>query len=81
MLDLVRHGSGSVYGNLEVRSDRAGEPLGVLRGLAVYPEVDRREVRIPLQRAPVGGERLTLRFVDDDRAPGAVLAAASHVVP
>lgn len=81
VLDLVRHGSGSVYGNLEVRSDRAGEPLGVLRGLAVYPEVDRREVRIPLQRAPVGGERLTLRFVDDDRAPGAVLAAASHMVP
>lgn len=81
--ELGRRGTGSVYGNLEVRSERdaGAEPLGTVRGLAVYPEIDHREVRIPLHRAPVHGEHLTLRFVDDDRAPGAVLATATYVVP
>ena len=83
VFDLARHGAGSVYGNLEVRSAReaGGEALGLVRGIAVYPEVDRREIRIPLRRRPARGERLTLRFVDDDRTPGTPLADASLVVP
>jgi hypothetical protein len=78
-LDLVRGGASSVYGNFEVRLAGAGKdaaPLGLARGVAVYPEVDRRAVRIPLTRAPAPGEKLEVTFTDDDTSPGKVLAKA-----
>lgn len=76
-LDVVRGGSSSVYGNFEVRvagSAKTAEPLGVARGVGVYPEISRRAVRIPLTRAPAPGERLEVTFTDDDTSPGKVLA-------
>ena len=79
-LDLVRGGASSVYGNFEVRvaGGRPGdEPLGLARGVGVYPEVARRAVRIPLSRAPAPGERLEVTFTDDDTSPGKVLAKAA----
>jgi P pilus assembly chaperone PapD len=77
--DLVRVGPSSAYGNFEIRpaGDRRGEPLGVVRGVAVYPEVARRAVRIPLTRAPAPGETLEVTFTDDDTSPGKVLAKAA----
>lgn len=79
-VDLVRAGASSLYGNVEVRGsgDRKGsEPLGVARGVGLYPEIDRRVVRIPLTRAPAAGERLEVTFTDDDTSPGKVLAKAA----
>lgn len=76
-LDVVRGGPGSVYGNFEVRvagAAKTAEPLGIARGVGVYPEVPRRAVRIPLTRAPRPGERLEVTFTDDDTSPGKVLA-------
>jgi P pilus assembly chaperone PapD len=83
-IDLVRGGASSLYGAVEVR--RAGAPhseapLGVVRGVAVYPEVDRRRLEIPLTRVPPHGEALEIRFNDDDTRPGDELAEASIVVP
>jgi P pilus assembly chaperone PapD len=79
-LDVVRGGTSSVYGNFEVRvvgGTKAAEPLGVARGVGVYPEIARRAVRIPLTRAPAPGERLEVTFTDDDTSPGKVLAKAA----
>ncbi|MBL8773194.1 MAG: hypothetical protein JNK30_17565 [Phenylobacterium sp.] len=79
-LDLVRRGKSSVYGNFEVRvagAKKDAEPLGIARGVGVYPEVDRRAVRIPLTRVPAPGEALELTFTDDDTSPGTVLAKAA----
>jgi P pilus assembly chaperone PapD len=79
-LDLVRGGASSVYGNFEVRvvgEKKDAEPLGLARGVAVYPEVARRVVRIPLTRAPAPGEKLEVTFTDDDTSPGKVLAKAA----
>ncbi|MBU1378101.1 MAG: fimbria/pilus periplasmic chaperone [Alphaproteobacteria bacterium] len=79
-LDLVRQGESSAFGNFEVRTvgERKGaEPLGVVRGVAVYPEVARRTVRILLARAPAPGEKLEVTFTDDDTSPGKVLAKAA----
>lgn len=78
-LDLVRGGPSSVYGNLEVRiagARKDAAPLGLARGVGVYPEVARRAVRIPLTRAPAPGEKLEVTFTDDDTSPGKVLAKA-----
>lgn len=76
-LDLVRLGASSVYGDLEVRiaGDRKdAEPLGAVRGVAVYPEIERRAVRIPLRRPLSPGEHVEVTFTDDDASPGKVLA-------
>lgn len=68
VLSLQRSGAASVYGNIEVRSGtaRGGELIGLVRGVAVYPELDAREVRIRLQREPRGGEALSVTFAADD---------------
>jgi P pilus assembly chaperone PapD len=82
--ELTRSGTGSVYGNLLVRSDKdpkSTEPLGAIGGIAVYPEIDHRAVQLKLRRIPVAGEHLTVTFVDDDRSPGAVLASEALTVP
>ena len=74
--DLVRAGSSSLFGNVEIRSakTRGGAPLGVARGVGVYPEIDRRSMRIPLSRPPNPGEQLEVTFTDDDTSPGNLLA-------
>lgn len=80
VLDVVRGGASSVYGNLEVRAAgarRDSEALGVVRGVGVYPEIARRAVRIPLNRAPQPGETLEVTLTDDDTSPGKVLAKAT----
>lgn len=78
--EVVREGPGSLYGNLEIHvagARQGAEPLGLARGVGVYPEVARRAVRIPLTRAPNPGERLEVTFTDDDMSPGKVLAKAA----
>jgi hypothetical protein len=79
VFDLVRAGPSSLYGNVEVRrvgEKKGAEALGIARGVGVYPEIDRRVVRIPLTRAPAAGEKLEVTFTDDDASPGKVLAKA-----
>jgi hypothetical protein len=76
-LDLVRLGPNSLFGNVEIRgaAERAPkDPLGFVRGIGVYPEIDRRTVQIQLSRAPAPGEELEVVFRDDDVAPGKQLA-------
>lgn len=78
-LDLVRGGASSLYGNFEVHvagAKKGADPIGLARGVGLYPEIDRRVVRIPLTRAPAQGEKLEVTFTDDDRSPGKVLATA-----
>jgi P pilus assembly chaperone PapD len=79
-LDLIRQGPTSLFGNFEVHpvaAKKGDEPIGLARGVGVYPEVDRRTVRIPLVRTPNAGEQLEVTFTDDDTSPGKVLAKAS----
>jgi P pilus assembly chaperone PapD len=79
-LDIKRTGPSSVYGNFEVRpagAKKGSDPIGLARGVGVYPEVDHRLVRIPLTREPAPGEKLEVTFTDDDTSPGKVLAKAT----
>jgi len=78
-LELMRLGASSVYGNIEVR--RGDEVLGVVQGLAVYPEIAGRAVQIPLSRIPPSGTELRVVLVDDDTQPGVELAKAVLTVP
>lgn len=76
VFDLVREGSSSLFGNIDIHSlsQRGGQPLGLARGLGVYPEIQKRIVRIPLNREPNSGEKLEITFTDDDTSPGKLLA-------
>lgn len=77
VFELERLGGNALFGNVEIRSTRAErEVLGLARGVGVYPEIDRRTVRIPLRRPPADGEALEAAFIDDDLTPGRVIAKA-----
>lgn len=78
--DLVRLGGNSLFGNIEIRA-AAGrkDVVGLARGVGVYPEIETRTVRIPLQRSPVAGETLDVTFIDDDQTPGRVVARAALI--
>lgn len=74
VFDLVRQGSSSLFGNIEIRGRaKGGPPLGIARGVGVYTEIARRNIRIPLERDP-SGDKVEITFTDDDTSPGKVLA-------
>lgn len=80
-LDLTRLGASSVFGDVEVRGGPKGEVLGGVRGVGVYPEIDRRRVVLPLRTLPARGEALTIVLKDDDTQPGAILATVRFTIP
>lgn len=63
-LALRRKGATSLYGNVEVRSGK--ELVGIVRGIAVYPELDERIAQVPLLRPLKRGETVTATFIADD---------------
>lgn len=82
--DIVRLGPNSLFGNLEVRGSKdrpTADPIGAARGIGVYPEIDRRQVQLPLKRPPQAGEQLEVSFKDDDTAPGRLIAKATLNTP
>lgn len=78
-LDLVRLGANSVYGDVEIRAGEgaADRVVGLVRGVAVYPEIARRTLIAPLVEAVSANERLRIVYRDDDAHPGTVLATGS----
>jgi P pilus assembly chaperone PapD len=80
-LDLMRLGANSVYGDVQVYAGQGSRErlVTAVRGVAVYPEIDRRTVTAPLSEALPAGEPLRIVYVDDDAQPGSILATA--VVP
>lgn len=83
VLPLRRAGTASVYGNIEVRSGagRNGEMVGLVRGIAVYPELEERLVRIRLVRDLRIGETVNLFFAADEGKAGNDLARGSFTAP
>lgn len=81
--DLVRQGSSSLFGDIEVRSvgTAAAPPVAVLRGVAVYAEAPRRRVAVALNRKPAPRERFEISFIDQDSRLGEVLTRISLSTP
>lgn len=84
---ITRKGNRSVFGDFEVFATSVGgarEKIGEIKGVAVYPEIERRAVSIALIKPdspPTKGSRLEVVYKDDDFKPGAILATAQAVVP
>jgi len=85
-LTITRSGTRSAYGDLIITAPGQDEPLVVARGVGVYPEIDARKVRFATNPAfdlkrLTSGMSVTVAFVDDDVAPGEILARQTFVVP
>lgn len=83
---LTRSGTRSAFGDVTVRAQGSSKPVAISKGIGVYPEVDRRQVIVPLDpttdpRLLAKGTRLSIEFVDDDVSPGSKLAESTFAVP
>lgn len=81
-LSISRTGDSSTYGVLEVTKPGVEEPILLLRGLAVYPELGERQVRVrlsPEQVANFSGQvRIEYREMPD--AGGGLIAAVDSFI-
>jgi hypothetical protein len=74
---MSRQGESSTYGELRVTRPGSSEPIYMVRGLAIYPELENRLVRLPLtaeQAAELKG-RLRFEYREMPEAGGDVIAA------
>ncbi|MEM7690371.1 MAG: molecular chaperone [Pseudomonadota bacterium] len=81
-LTLSRAGDSSTYGELRVLKAGVSDPLVVSRGLAIYPELGTREVRIPIsgeQAASMTGQ-LRFEYREMPEAGGGLIAAVDAAV-
>ncbi|MEL7444537.1 MAG: molecular chaperone, partial [Pseudomonadota bacterium] len=72
----------STYGQLIVTKPGVKQPVVVLRGVAIYPEIGEREVRIPLTAEQAGALAGPLRFEyrEMPEAGSGLLAAVDAVI-
>ncbi|MBB6426376.1 molecular chaperone [Sphingopyxis sp. JAI128] len=80
--DLARTGNRSVYGDIEVTRPGAAEPLLVARGIAVYPEVAKRNVslRVPGELAAKLKGPVRIRYTEDREIGGGTIDEAERIV-
>jgi len=79
---LSRAGDSSTYGELRVTKSGVKDPLVISRGLAIYPELGSREVRIPLtpeQAANMNGQ-LRFEYREMPEAGGGLIASVDAAV-
>jgi hypothetical protein len=82
-LELTRSGSRSTYGEVRVLKAGLKEPLAVQRGVAVYTEVDRRTVTVPIsdELAAQASGPVTVQYIESvDGAPPTTLAETTAVL-
>jgi hypothetical protein len=81
-MDVARDGQNSLFGTVEARlGSPKGEVVGLVGGVAVYPEIDHRHVRLTLSRTIASGERLCVTWRDQDAKPGALIASSDLTAP
>ncbi len=85
-LVITRAGTRSSFGDLLVTAPGQSEPVAIAQGIGVYPEVDAREIVVPLNPALApdalrSGMVLTVSYTDDDFEPGATLFRQDFTVP
>lgn len=83
---LTRDGTRSSFGDIVVSMPGTSKPVALLRGVGLYTEITSRTVLVPIDpllpaNALHAGVALSVTYVDDDFAPGTVLARRDYRVP
>lgn len=76
-LDLARSGSRSVYGEIRVNAPGQRDPVMLVRGIAIYPEVAARSLVLPVtpeQQARMRGP-VRIEYREPSEAGGRLIAA------
>ncbi len=71
-------GVGSVYGQVIVKA--ADEQVGILNNVAIYPEMSKRTVNVPLTRPISPGASVVVSYVGDGEYKGKTLATKQTTV-
>lgn len=82
-IDAIRQGSRSVYGEFRVTKAGQGEPLVVQKGIAIYPEIGKRKVDLPLsdaEAAAIRGSEVVIGYYDTPENGGGLIAELRSVV-
>ena len=80
--DLARDGSKSVYGEIRVTRQGENTPAMVAKGIAVYPELETRQVFLPLapeQAAAIKGP-VKIGYYETPQAGGGLIAETQAVI-
>lgn len=82
-LAISRSGTRSTYGRIRVLKPGVAKPVLEVRGVAVYPEIERRTVRLVLDAATAAqlqGQQATIQYLEEAEAGGGVLAELKTVL-
>ncbi len=85
-LDIARAGTRSAFGDIIVSAPGQDTPVAIARGVGIYPEIDGRQIFLGISgqfdvALLVPGTVLTASYIDDDFAPGTILASSTFTVP
>lgn len=61
-LDMARSGTASVFGEIRVMKPGDDDPVYLVKGIAVYPELTHREVELPITKETAAQLKGRLRF-------------------
>ncbi|WP_341711419.1 hypothetical protein [Erythrobacter sp.] len=83
---INRQGTRSAFGDIVIRAQGLEEPLVSIKGVGVYPEIDSRQLVVPLDRQAdaarlTRGTAITVTYLDDDAEPGNILAERTFALP
>lgn len=81
--DMNRSGNRSMFGEIHVTKPGVSEPLNITKGIAIYPEIDRRVVSIPLSpelAAQVRGD-IVISYYEAPEAGGGLISQVRTLLP
>jgi P pilus assembly chaperone PapD len=81
--DMNRKGDKSVFGEIHVTKAGLSEPIAVTKGIAIYPEIARRSVSLPLLpevAAKLHGE-VIVSYYEAPEAGGGLISQVRSVLP
>jgi hypothetical protein len=83
LLDATRKGSRSVYGEFRVSKPGQAKPLVVQKGIAIYPEIERRKVELQLsdeEAAAIRGSEVVIAYHDTPENGGGMISELRTVL-
>jgi hypothetical protein len=83
LLDAMRNGSRSVYGEFRVSKPGQAKPLVVQKGIAIYPEIERRKVELQLsdeEAAAIRGSEVVIAYHDTPENGGGMISELRTVL-